>query len=98
MAHATVSSSPLSSSSLQDPFVLGAKYDREGNLKTLVCLSLLLGRMSKAEIKAAMANAHLADFVYGELPKQLRAPDEANQILAVHILRFLFILLSSFFF
>ncbi|ELR16027.1 HEAT repeat domain containing protein [Acanthamoeba castellanii str. Neff] len=75
-----------------DPFVLGAKYDREGNLKTLVCLSLLLGRMSKAEIKAAMANAHLADFVYGELPKQLRAPDEANQILAVHILRSVLVL------
>jgi hypothetical protein len=23
--------------------VLGAKYDREGNLKTLICLSLLFG-------------------------------------------------------
>jgi hypothetical protein len=45
--------------------------------------------MTTAEIKAAMKKSTtLAEFVYAELPKQLRAPEEANQMLAVHILRY----------
>jgi hypothetical protein len=44
--------------------------------------------MSKAEIAAAMKNARLADWIYGDLPKQLKAPDESSQTLAVHILRY----------
>jgi hypothetical protein len=38
----------------QDPFIQGTKYDREGNLKTLICLALLVGNFFSKYIPAGI--------------------------------------------